>query len=193
LSLIVVASAAAQDDRRFEAGAQITTLRLGEFDTTDIGVGVQAGWRLGPVLTIDGALTFFPRNGEDGAARIDGQRKVLGVAGVRLGGQAGPVELFARARPGFLAFAAQDFVACIAIFPTPLECQVLAGETTFVTEIGGGIRVALGGARRAYLSVDVGDLLVRYGFEALRPNGETTEDGFVSHNLVAGVGVGWRF
>jgi hypothetical protein len=58
------APALAQEAGRLEVGAQVTAVRLSELETTDVGVGVQAGWRLGPVLKVDGALSWFP--GDDG-------------------------------------------------------------------------------------------------------------------------------
>ena len=188
-----VSPARAQDDRRLELGGQISTLRLSEFETTDVGIGVQTAWRLGPVLALDGALTWFPGGDDESSPRIDRQQRLLGLAGVRGGVRSGRMELFGRARPGFLRFVAEDNVPCILIFPAPLECQVLSGQTSFVTELGGGVRVGLGADDRMYVSFDISDLLVRYGSEALRPNGEVTEDGFVSHNLVVGIGVGLRF
>ena len=183
----------AQDGRRFELGGQLTTLRLSEFETTDVGVGVQAGWRLTPVVAVDGALTWFPGGDDGGFPRIERQQRMLGVVGLRAGVESGRMELFARARPGFLRFAAEDNVPCILIFPPPLSCQVLGGHTSFVTELGGGVRLALDRDRRMFLSFDIGDLLVRYGRQSMRRNDEISDDGFVSHNLVAGVGVGWRF
>ena len=188
-----VAPSYAQDERRLEIGGQVSTLRLSEFDTTDVGIGVQAGWRFNRLLAVDGALSWFPGSDDEGVARIERQHKVLGVAGVRAGVQSGPLEVFGRVRPGVLRFASEDNVACILIFPPPLACQVLGGYTAFVTEIGGGVRMALGTERRTFVSFDVGDLLVRYDREALRPGGGITEDGFLSHNLTAGIGFGWRF
>lgn len=184
--------AAAQDQGAFEFGGQLSTLRLGEFDAGDIGIGVNGAWRVTPLLAVEGALSWFP-GGDADEDRVKGQQKVLGLAGVRAGIQRGPLELFARTRPGFLHFSGEDNVPCILIFPVPLECQVLAGKTAFVTELGVGAHVAVGPSQRMFVSFDVGDLLVRYGSESLRPNGEVSEDGFVSHNLVANVGVGWRF
>ncbi len=187
-----VRPAVAQDAPSLELAAQVATLRLSEFDTTDVGIGVNAAWRLTPLLAVDGALSWFPGSDDD-EQRIERQGRVLGLAGLRAGVQSGPLELFGRVRPGFLRFSGQDNVACILIFPVPLECQVLGGQTSFVTEIGGGVRVAVGETRRMFVSFDLGDLLVRYGSESLRPNGDVSEDGFVSHNLTANVGVGWKF
>lgn len=185
--------AIAQDDGRFELGGQVTTLRLNEFDTTDVGIGVQGGWRLGPMLAIDAALNWYPGGDDDGLPTVEGQQRVLGLAGVRAGVQSGRFELFGRARPGFLHFAGEENVPCILIFPTPLECQVLDGQTSFVTELGGGVRIGLDPDNRMQLTFDISDLLVRYGSEALRPDGEISEDGFVSHNLLVGIGLAWRF
>ena len=45
---------------------------------------------------------------------------------------------------------------------------------------------------RLRASVSAADLMVRYGFQALRPNGTTTE-GFISHNLLVTIGAAWQF
>lgn len=187
------AAAFAQTDSRVDVGVQLNTLRLGEFDTTDVGIGVEGAWRIAPLLAIDGALSWLPGNGDDGAPQVEDQGRLLGLIGVRSGVQRGPVEVFGRVRPGFLRFSDESPVPCILIFPPPLTCQVLGGKTTFVTEIGGGLRFSLGQAQRAYISFDIGDLLVRYDGPAIRPDGSVSDDGFVSHNLLTSVGVGWRF
>lgn len=190
---LVGAAASAQQERTVDVGVQLNALRLSEFDTGDAGIGIESAWRLTPLLAIDGALSWFPGGGADDTPRVDRQGRTLGLIGVRSGIQRGAMELFARARPGFLRFADRSPVPCIAIFPPPLECQVLGGYTSFVTELGGGARIGFGAAGRAYVSFDVGDLLVRYGNQAIRPDGTATEGGFVSHNLLASVGAGWKF
>lgn len=190
--LVGVTTASAQQERTVDVGVQVNALRLSEFDTGDAGVGIESAWRVTPLLAIEGALSWFPGGGDDETSRVENQGRVLGLVGVRSGIQRGPVELFARARPGFLRFADKGPVPCIAIFPPPLECQVLGGYTAFVTELGAGARFGFGAESRAYVSFDVGDLLVRYDKQAIRPDGSVT-DGFVSHNLLASVGVGWKF
>ena len=193
IGVLAAAGPAFAQERRVELGGQVTTLRLSEFETTDAGVGVMAGWRLNPVLAVDGALSWFPGGDDDGFPRVDRQQRVLGLAGIRAGVRSGALELYARARPGFLRFDAEDNVPCIAIFPPPLDCQVLTGHTSFVTELGGGVRIGLGAERRTFLSFDISDLLVRYGRQAIRRGERISEDGFVSQNLAAGVGIGWTF
>jgi len=193
--LLGAAPALAQDARTLEIEGQVTTLGISEFDTTDVGFGVQAAWRTGPVLTVDGTLVFFPGSG-DGAEvlQIDHQQKVLGLVGVRAQADRGRLALFVRARPGFLRFVSEDRVACIAIavFPLPLACQVLAGTTVFAAELGGGAHLDLPG-ERAFVSVELSDVLLRYPGDAFRPRGRVARDAFISHNPRVTAGLGWRF
>jgi hypothetical protein len=119
---------------------------------------------------------------------------VLSLAGVRRGWSRGRVELSGHARAGALSFARVGRAVCVAItvFPTPLDCQLATGYTAFAADLGAGVGVGLGAGERVRLNIEAGDLLVRYGLEAFRPNGETTT-GFVSHNLQAAAGLAWRF
>ena len=102
------------------------------------------------------------------------------------------MNLFARGRAGFLRFGSEPATACILIFPTPLVCQLAGGYTAFAADLGGGASVALIPSRRLRASVAAGDLMVRYGLQALRPNGTAT-DGFISHNLLVTIGAVWQF
>jgi hypothetical protein len=188
-------SAFAQSAPTLEIEGQLATLALSEFDVTSVGVAVQAGWHVGPVLAIDGALAYFPGDGAGSQfLEIDHQRKVLGLVGVRARAERGRVSAFVRARPGFLRFVSEDRVACIAIavFPLPLACQVLAGTAVFAAELGGGAHVSLPG-ERAFVSVELADVLLRYPGDAFRPGGEVAREPFISHNPRVSVGLGWRF
>jgi hypothetical protein len=101
---------------------------------------------------------------------------------VRAGIRRERFELFGKARPGFLRFEHRDSVVCTTIFPAPLGCLLATGRTTFAFDAGGGASFDLDRARRFFLRVDGGDLMIRYGFLTLRPNGEMA-DGFVGHNF----------
>ena len=182
---------AQSSNRGLEVGAHVSTLQLNEFDITDTGIGVTTTWRVAPAIAIDGALTAFPGDRDFVGDRIASQRRTLGVVGARSGIRRGPVELFGRARAGFLHFAEQESAVCVAIsaFPTPLGCQLAAGYTALAVDLGGGVTV---GAGRLHLRFDAGDLVVRYGLKAFRRSGKLT-DGFSSHNLQASAGLGWRF
>ena len=68
--------------------------------------------------------------------------------------------------------------------------QLAAGYTAFVADVGAGVSVTAG--PHWQVRVDAGDLMVRYGQEAHRSNGDLT-DGFTSHNLQVSSGLTWRF
>jgi len=175
-----------------EVGGHVDVLRLSELSTTDTGVGANVAWRFSPSLAIDGALTWFRGSGASTGGSSQHQQRTLGLAGVRGGVTAGGVDLFARARGGFLRFGSESASVCILIFPTPLSCQLAGGYTAFAADVGGGASVAVIPSGRLRASVSAGDLMVRYGLQALRPNGTTTE-GFISHNLLVTIGAAWQF
>jgi hypothetical protein len=174
-----------------ELGGQISVLRLSEFDVTDAGVGLTAAWRATPIVALDSSLSWFPGNDGAAAGRIASQQRVLGLVGARSGIGRGPLELFGRARAGFLRFSPQDAV-CVAVttVPLPLECHVASGVTTFASDIGGGISVTT--SRGLQIRLDLGDLMVRYDEKAYRSNGELS-DGFTSHNVQLSSAILWRF
>jgi len=175
-----------------EVGGHVGVLRLSELDTTDVGVGADGVWHVAPALGIDGAFTWFPGSDTSTGGSGRRQQRTLGLAGLRTGVSAGTVDLFARGRAGFLRFGSEPATACILIFPPPLVCQLAGGYTAFAAEIGGGASVAVLPSGRLRASVSAADLMVRYGFQALRPNGTTTE-GFISHNLLVTIGAAWQF
>jgi hypothetical protein len=189
------ASAAAQPaDGNVEVGGHFAALRLSQFDTTDAGVGLHAMWPIVTGLAVDGALTWFPGDDEFDADSFSAQSRMLGLAGLRVGTDLGRVMVYGRGRAGLLRFAEQDNVACIAIFPVPLSCRLATGHTAFAGDLGAGASLGLGSDDRLQLRLEASDLIVRYDvdIEVRRPNGEVS-DGFVGHNLLVQIGLGWRF
>src|SRR5688572_7778665 len=89
VALLAPRSVAAQTAQPgIEGGGHVAVLRLSEFDVTDLGVGVNATIPAGNALAVDGAVTWFPGGGGD---LIDGQRRTLGLFGVRSGIRRGRV------------------------------------------------------------------------------------------------------
>lgn len=174
----------------FEIGPNVSILRLSELDTTDIGIGVDASWHLLPHLTIDGTLSFFPGSGDE--PDLKDQRRTLGLIGVRSGVTRGGIDFYGRGRVGFLNFAEAAGFPCIAIFPSPLSCQLAAGYTALAVDFGGGAIMPVSASGKWRVRVDVGDLVVRYDQLALRKPGEVT-DGFYGHNLLLTAGLVWKF
>jgi len=173
-----------------EVGPNFSVLRLSEFDTTDVGIGVDAAWHVLPRISLDGSLILFPGGGEEPS--LSDQRRTLGLIGVRSGITRGRVDLYARGRIGFLNFGESGPFACTLIYPAPLACQLAGGYTAFATDIGGGAIMPIDADGRWRIRVDVGDLIVRYGLDGIRNNGRVT-DGFSSHNLLLTAGMVFGF
>jgi hypothetical protein len=192
VALTAGSSRAAAQTGPVEVGGHVGVLRLGELDTTDTGIGTDVVWHLAPSLAVDGAFTWFPGADTFTGGSSRRQQRTLGLAGLRTGVALGIVDLFGRARAGYLRFGQGPPTVCIAIFPTPLVCQLSGGYTAFAAEFGGGASFGLIPSGRLRATIEAGDLLVRYGFTSLRPNGSTSE-GFFSHNLLIGIGAAWRF
>ena len=188
----VGSSTAIAQTRGVETGGHVSILRLSEFDSTDVGVGAHVIGHLMSVVAIDGALTWFPGARDFEEDGLVSQHRTLGLVGIRATVGKGDVQFFARGRVGFLRFGERDSAVCIAIFPTPLACRLATGYTAFASDFGGGASVGLGSSGQLRVNIEAGDLLVRYGLEALRPRGEIT-DGFVGHNPLLAIGLGWRF
>jgi hypothetical protein len=180
-------------NRGVELGGHVAVLRLSEFDVTDTGIGVTAAWWATPIFALDSSLSWFPGSGDGTTStRLERQQRVLGLVGTRSGIRRGSLELFGRARAGFVRFSPLEGAVCVAIttVPLPLECHVASGDTNFASDIGGGVSVTT--SRALQIRIDAGDLMVRYARQAYRSNGELS-DGFTSHNVQVSSAIVWRF
>jgi hypothetical protein len=118
-----------------------------------------------------------------------GQRELL--AGVTVGPRIAGVRPFVKVRPGAVWIAeAPGPIACIAIFPPPLDCRLAGGERLAALDVGGGVELSAG---RALVRVDAGDRLVRYPGPVIAPGRQVRGDSFWSHDRRISVGVGLRF
>jgi hypothetical protein len=183
-----------------EIGWHARSLHLSEFDLLEFASGLYAERSLPGSWAIGGSVSFFPgdRQLRHPGGFLDRSR-VLGLVGIRGGPRRlrwstgwGRVQPQAHARAGFLRFNDGDPDTCILIVPTPLACRLASGYTAFAAEIGAGADIGLNRSERLRLRLDASDLLVRYGLQATRGNGETT-DGFINHNLLVTIALGWRF
>ena len=180
--------AAAQE--RFEAGAQVTFANSSEFDRLDVGFGGRLAWYPVELLGAEAELNLYPRNFP---VRVPFSRdRVEGLFGVTAGPRFAHARPFVRLRPGFVTFReAPQPIACILIFPPPLSCQLAAGRTLFVLDVGGGVELFTGG--KSIVRVDAGDRMLKYPGPSFRTGGRATQDAFVSHDLRVAVGAGVRF
>ena len=191
ITLVLAQSAAAQTpEPAFEAGATFVTTESGQFHTNDVGVGGWLGWRVRPLIGLEGELTYHAN--PFGEASSFSAGRIEGLFGVTIGPRLGWLRPFATVRPGFVTYrAAAEPFACIAIFPPPLSCTLAEGRTLFAFDVGGGLEFSL--ATRSVIRVTLSDRIVRYPAPAFDTSGERHDDSFTGHDLRFAVGVGVRF
>jgi hypothetical protein len=183
-----VDAAWAQSSPPFEVGAQITSVRIGELDSTDVGVGGRASWHASRLIGVEAELNYYGSDIPDRTAVS--RSRVEGLFGITAGPRIGLLRPFARIRPGFVRLGSAP-VACIAIFPSPLSCALAAGETLFALDVGGGVELLTPG--RTFLRFDLGDRMVRYLGPAIDRSGDVHNDNFIGHDVRVAIGAGWRF
>ncbi|MGE0392236.1 MAG: hypothetical protein AB7I25_00385 [Vicinamibacterales bacterium] len=188
LGVAVQAPLAAQS--RVQAGVQLSTVSVGEFDARDTGVGVQAGVRAWGPVWAEAALIRYA--GEFPGDRGFSQSRVEGLFGASAGPTIGRLRPFAKAGAGFLRYGGSGGpVVCIAIFPPPLSCELAAGRTLQAYEIGGGLEILPGALTFARL--DVSRRVVRYPGPSFTPAGGARAEDFHGRDLRLGFSAGLRF
>lgn len=192
LVLVVLSRPAAgqSGENQFQLGIQLAGAVSGEFDNTDVGVGVRFSWHPTVLLGAEAEVDFYPEDFADSPAFSSS--RVEGLFGVTVGPRVGRLRPFAKLQPGFVTFhEAPEPFACIAIFPPPLPCALASGRTVFATDLGGGVEWFATG--RNFLRIDVSDRLVRYPGPVLRRNNRARGDAFFSHDFRFAIGGGMRF
>jgi hypothetical protein len=191
LLLLSPRPAAAQvEESRFQLGVQLAGAASGEFDDTEIGVGIRGSWHPVALLGAEAEVGVYPEDfgGEPAfsAARLEG------LFGMTVGPRVGLFRPFAKLRPGFVRFSeAPGPIPCIAIFPPPLHCRLAAGKTVAAVDVGGGLELLPAG--RSFLRLEAGDRLMRYPAPALDRNNQIRDETVTSHDFRFGIGGGIRF
>ena len=173
-----------------EVGGQITSARIGELDTNDVGFGGRLSWLPTAFFGMEGELNLFAADIPDRTAMTRGRLEALfGVtAGPRMNGW----RPFARARAGVLRVAAAaEPIACIQIFPPPVQCGLAGGDNLVAVDLGGGFEVFT--PAKTFVRFDLGDRMLRYAGPALDRSGGVHDAAFFDHDLRATIGGGWRF
>jgi hypothetical protein len=185
-----VHTAWAQTSKPLEIGAQITSVHVGELDSTDVGLGGRVAWHASRLIGVEGELNFYPSDLPDQTPVSRG--RVEGLFGITAGPRFNQWRPFARIRPGFLNVqSSPEPVACVLIFPPPLSCGLAAGQTLFALDVGGGVELMAPG--RTFLRLDVGDRMVRYPGPAIDHDRNVHDKDFVGHDVRLAIGAGWRF
>lgn len=173
----------------FRLGALVATVSSGEFDTVETGAGVLLAWHPTPLVGAEVEVAFHPA---DLGRPAFSSGRVETLFGVTIGASAGRFRPFAKVRPGILRFwKAPEPVACIAIFPSPVQCTLAAGKTVVGLDLGGGFELLT--TRRTFARVDAGDRLLSFPGPVRDRDGRAREDGYFAHDLRIAVGGGLRF
>jgi hypothetical protein len=102
---IGMARAQGEVNYKWEAGFQMTTIKLGAPAETPFGLGGRIGRQLSNYFTVEAEANHFPENpsGNFGETQV--------VGGVKAGGRVGSWGGFIKVRPGLLHFGGRDFRA----------------------------------------------------------------------------------
>lgn len=195
LSVAAATEARAQaNDRRFEVGGQIATLRLGDSDGgTNAGVGARAAYDLWPWLSAEGEINFFENDRfESHFAALNfpeyrlgySRRRIEGFFGPKVGWRTERFGVFGKIRPGFARLFNKSMSCvgdiCALMLPAPVEYR-----TEFALDVGGIVEFYP--TARTVTRLDVGSNMIRHRSLA-PPCRECT-----SRNFASRIGVGVRF
>lgn len=184
------AAAAQPNLRRFELGVQMSSAISGQFDSNDVGIGGRLSWQPVPGIGIESELNLYPGDFPDRPSFS--RARVEGLFGITAGPAFDRVRPFARLRSGFLSIrAAPHPYACILIYPPPLSCELAAGRTLPIIDIGGGVE--LFATRIVFVRIDVGDRVLRYPAPVFDNDRTRRDDPFLGHDFRFAAGTGLRF
>lgn len=175
--LICASVTCAQDEvPKFEAGAQMTILRLSEVRENPVGVGGRFHYNFHRAVALDTEVSYFP---QDPSGNFG---ETLALFGARAGKRWDQIGVFAKARAGVIHFGGSFF-----------DLR-LSEKTHPAFDVGGTLEYYAG--RRVILRFDASDLIVPYGDTTIvtgtLPPLQLLRLG-TQHNLHTTVGVAFRF
>jgi hypothetical protein len=184
------ASASASDaERRWDAAVELAAADLSALEESAVGVGVRLSFRAARWVALDAGVGLAPADLGDPPFSAS-QAELL--AGVRIGPSPRPWGGYLGLRAGFVRYAAApEPIACIAIFPPPLACELSAGATPLAVQLGAGFERLLGS--RGLIRVEIGDRIVRLPGPSFDAGGEARFEDFWSHEPRLGVSLALRF
>lgn len=198
LCLAWTSGAAAQSTPpRLELAAQANLLYLSDFDTTNAGIGGRLSLDLTPWLTLDGTVTFYPRDrvalpqavpGAPEFRVVSDRRRTDALVGVRVGRRGERIGAFVTAMPGVTRLTERRS-ACEG--PGCAVVLLLRAPNTYRTELavaaGGGVEYYP--SARTVVRAEFGDTIIRHRSTAP----PCPASACTSHNFSTRFGLGYRF
>jgi Outer membrane protein beta-barrel domain len=211
IALIGISSqlvSAQSDEKKFEAGGQVTFIRVPTFTTsisgalifdesraTNWGFGGRVGYNFNRHAGVEAEVNFFPQDRD-----LEAGNKLQGLFGVKAGQRFEKVGIFAKARPGFVRFSRGDYEfrgPCVLIFPSPLACFTPKATTNWAADVGGIAEFYP--SPNTIVRFDVGDTVIRLKDRGVAATHTGPRDVVVfrpketRHNLQVNFGFGFRF
>jgi hypothetical protein len=182
-------AAAQTGERPIRLGAIVASVASSEFDSTDAGLGVQATWHPTPLIGAEVEVVIHPADLGDPAFSSG---RIETLFGVSVGPRIGRWRPFAKVRSGILRYGqSPEPIACITVFPAPVECTLASGRTVAAFDFGGGVERFVGD--RTFVRFDAGDRMLTFPGPVRDSAGAAHEDGYFAHDLRIAVSAGIRF
>lgn len=180
---------------RLEVGAQVSALRLTDFDAVNSGFGGRVAYDLSRLLTIEGELNLFPSDRVDVRSAFPPEADIRlryirhrfeGFVGPKLGIRRERFGVFGRFQPGFARLTDRG-VGCVGEDCARILFLLVRPEyrTEFAWNLGGGVEYYP--TARTVARVDLGATMIRHRSFA-PPCRDCT-----SRNFSSRVGFGFRF
>lgn len=188
--IVMPCRAAAQSEGRpISLGVVVAQVASSEFDTTEVGVGLQFAWHPTPLVGAELEVVVHAADMGDDAFSSG---RVETLFGITVGPRMGRWRPFAKLRPGILRFwESPEPLVCIAIFPLPVRCTLASGRTAVALDVGGGLELSPSG--RTFLRLDAGRRLVSFPGPIRDSSGKPREKGFFTRDVRVAFGGGMKF
>jgi hypothetical protein len=194
--------AVAQSDRpMFEAGGQLTLLRLTDGNRTNTGIGGRFSVDVRRWLSFVTQVDVFPSDdfevdtpdpdppppNYDPPQITYQRRRILALFGANLGYRTDRWGVFAKINPGFTRLT-NEGVDCVGAVCALTLLAIPEDRAEFALDFGGGVEFYP--SRRTVTRFDIGDTMIQHRSTFVPPcaTGECT-----SHNFTVRVGAGLKF
>lgn len=179
---------------RLAAAGQLAGATSSEFDGADLGFGGLFIWHPARArfIATEAEANIYPSSLAVGNGSPYSRRRIEALFGVTAGPTLGRVRPIAKFRPGFVWIErAPGALACPAIYPPILSCELAGGKIVLATDVGGGVEVFP--TPRTMFRFDLGDRMMAYPGPAIDASGHAHPSTFYEHELRFNVGAGVRF